>query len=140
LKQNVRIVLTIFLSTVVAQTQQATPPSNTTPPAEYKIPPEAAQKANPLKPTAEGMARAKKLYGMDCAMCHGPKGDGKGDMGGDFKNTTDFTNPDSMKDRSDGELFYITRKGKGDMPPEDTRASDSDLWNMVNYIRAMAKK
>ncbi len=86
------------------------------------------------------MARARKLYGMDCAMCHGEKGDGKGDMAADFKNITGFTNPDLMKDLSYGELFYITRKGKGEMPPEDNRASDRDVRNLVNYIRAKAKK
>jgi mono/diheme cytochrome c family protein len=138
--RRVLIPLVFLLSAGVLICQQTPPAPKPGAPAEYKIPPEEAQKANRVKPSAEGMARAKKLYGMDCAMCHGPKGDGKGDMGGDFKNTTDFTNPEAMKDRTDGELFYITRKGKGDMPPEDNRASDNDVWNMVNYIRAMAKK
>jgi mono/diheme cytochrome c family protein len=108
---------------------------------EYKIPPEAAAKVNPVKPTAESLARARKLYGIDCAMCHGKAGDGKGDMASDIKNVTDFTNPDALKKRSDGELFYITRNGKGDdMPPEDGRAKDEDIWNLVNYMRAFAKK
>jgi len=62
---------------VVAQTQQTTPPSKTPSPVEYKIPPEAAQKVNPLKTSAEGTARAKKVFHMDCAMCHGDSGDGK---------------------------------------------------------------
>jgi len=110
------------------------------PPAESKIPPEAAQKTNPVKPTPESHAKAKKLYAMDCAMCHGEKGDGKGDMASDMKNVTDFTNPDSMKGRTDGELFYIIRKGKGEMPPEGDRAKDDDVWSLVNYIRAFAKK
>ncbi|HEY6303281.1 MAG TPA: cytochrome c [Terriglobales bacterium] len=108
---------------------------------EYKIPPEAAAKNNPVKPTAESLAKGKKMYGIDCAMCHGDKGDGKGDMGPDFKNIPDFTNPDTLKNRSDGELFYITRNGKGaDMPPEDNRAKDDDVWNMVSYIRSLAKQ
>jgi mono/diheme cytochrome c family protein len=109
-------------------------------PSEYKIPPEAAQKANPVKPSPETMAKAKKLYGMDCAMCHGENGDGKGDMAADMKNVTDFTKPEALKDRTDGELFYIMRKGKGEMPPEGDRAKDDDVWSLVNYIRAFAKK
>src|SRR5271169_1540533 len=107
---------------------------------EYKIPPEAAARVNSVKPTAESLAKGKKLYGYDCAMCHGKDGDGKGDMASDMKNVTDFTNPDSMKGRTDGELFYIIRKGKGDMPPEGDRAKDDDVWSLVNYIRAFAKK
>jgi mono/diheme cytochrome c family protein len=108
--------------------------------AENKTPPEAAAKENPVKPSAESLAKGKKMYGIDCAMCHGKDGDGKGDMGGDFKNIPDFTKADTMKGRTDGELFNVTRNGKGDMPPEDSRAKDDDIWNMVNYVRAFAKK
>jgi mono/diheme cytochrome c family protein len=108
-------------------------------PAEYKIPPEAAQKANPVKPTPESLARGKKIYGVDCALCHGEKGDGKNDM--DIKNVPDLTNADVQKSGTDGEWFFITRKGKGDMPPEEaSRAKDDDLWSVVNYIRTFGKK
>jgi mono/diheme cytochrome c family protein len=128
----------IFALALWAQEQKDQPPAKS---AEYKIPPEAAAKANPVKPTAESLAKGKKMYGIDCSMCHGNSGDGKGDMGGDFKNIPDFTKPDTLKNRTDGELFYVTRNGKGaDMPPEDTRAKDDDVWNMVNYVRAFAKK
>jgi mono/diheme cytochrome c family protein len=134
-KVAVPILLTLTFG-LWAQNDQ--PPAK---PPENKVPPEAAAKANPVRPTAESLAKGKKMYGIDCAMCHGNNGDGKGDMGGDYKTMPDFTNSQAMKDRTDGELFYITRNGKGaDMPPEDNRAKDDDIWNMVNYIRSFAKK
>jgi mono/diheme cytochrome c family protein len=108
-------------------------------PVPYKIPPEEAAKVNPVKPSPESLARGKKLYNIDCAMCHGKDGDGKGDMASDMKNVTDFTKPDALKDRTDGELSYILRHGKGEMPPEGDRAKDEDIWNLVNYIRSLAK-
>ena len=111
------------------------------PPAEFKIPPDAATKSNPVKPGADSLARGKKLYGYDCAMCHGKSGDGKGDMASDMKNIQDFTKPEALKGRSDGDLFYIIRNGKGeDMPPEGDRAKDDDIWHLVNYVRSLAKK
>jgi mono/diheme cytochrome c family protein len=113
---------------------------NQAPKSDSKVPPEEASKPNPVRPTAESQAKAKKTYGIDCAMCHGEKGDGKGDMAGDLKNVTDFTNPDSLKNRTDGELFYIIKKGKGEMPPEGDRAKPDDIWNLVSYIRTFAKK
>jgi mono/diheme cytochrome c family protein len=61
-------------------------------------------------------------------------------MASDIKNVSDFTNPDVQKARTDGEWFYITRKGKGEMPPEGDRVKDEEVWNIVNYIRAFAKK
>jgi len=136
--QRIPLVLFILLFFVFALWAQK---PKDQPPAEYKIPPEAAAKANPVKPTAESLAKGKKLYGYDCAMCHGEKGDGKGDMASDMKNVTDFTNPEALKNRTDGELFYIIRNGKGEtMPPEGDRAKDDEIWNMVNYIRSLAKK
>jgi len=117
--------------------------AQTPPPAkgESKIPPEDAKKTNPVKPTAESLAKGKKTYNIDCALCHGEKGDGKSDMASDMKNITDFTNPDVQKNATDGEWFYIIRKGKGDMPAEDSaRAKDEEVWNLVNYIRAFGKK
>ncbi len=124
-----------------AQKPNDQPPAKAQAPSEYKIPPGDAARVNPVKPTAESHAKGKKMYGYDCAMCHGKDGDGKGDMASDMKNVTDFTKPDALKNRTDGELFYIIRNGKGDdMPPEGERAKDDDIWNMVNYIRSLAKK
>ena len=124
--------LFVFVFTLWAQKPQ--------PPAEYKIPPADAAKTNPVKPGPESLAKAKKLYGIDCAMCHGANGNGKGDMASDMKNVTDFINPDALKNRTDGELFYVIRHGKNEMPPEGDRAKDDDIWNLVNYIRSLAKK
>ena len=109
-----------------------------TPPAEYKIPPEAANQSNPFKPSPESLARGKKIYGYDCAVCHGKDGDGKGDMT-EMKGIPDFTDPAVQKSHTDGEWFYIIQKGKGEMPPEGDRAKSEDLWNLVNYVRAFAK-
>jgi mono/diheme cytochrome c family protein len=137
LQETVLMVLTMLVLACVVGAQESQPPAKA---PEQKAPPAAAQKQNPVKPTPESLAKGKKTYGIDCAMCHGEKGDGKGDMASDMKNVTDFTNPDVQKGRTDGEWFEIIRKGKGEMPPEGERAKDEDVWNLVNYIRAFAKK
>jgi mono/diheme cytochrome c family protein len=74
-------------------------------------------------------------------MCHGKTGDGKGDVAADMKlKMNDETNPATLKDRTDGELFYIIQKGKDQMPPEGSRVKDEAIWDMVNYVRFLAKK
>jgi mono/diheme cytochrome c family protein len=131
------VVLSVLLSFAIAASAQE-PQS---PPAEYKIPPEAAKQVNPVKPTPVNTARARKLYGYDCAMCHGKDGDGKGDMASDMKTPIkDFGDPATLKDFSDGELFYIIKNGKGDMPPEGDRAKVDETWSLVAYVRSFAKK
>src|SRR5882672_7451945 len=68
------------------------------------IPAEAARMVNPVKSTAESLARARKIYGYDCALCHGAAGDGKGDAVADMKlKMKDYTDPASLKDLTDGE-------------------------------------
>src|SRR5580704_17856915 len=111
------------------------------PPVPSANPAEAAHMTNPVKPTAESQARARKLYGYDCAMCHGPNGNGKGDIVLEPKVTLkDYTDPAALKDLSDGELFYIIKNGKGQMPSEGDRAKTDELWNMVILVRSFSKK
>lgn len=96
---------------------------------------------NPVKTTPESLAHAKKIYGYDCAMCHGVNGDGKGDVVSDLKLTLkDYTDPNALKDLSDGEIFYIIKNGKGQMPGEGDRAKPEDVWNMVVLVRSFSKK
>ena len=74
-------------------------------------------------------------------MCHGKTGDGKGSVGTDMKLTmSDFSDPASLKDKTDGELLYIIKNGKGQMPPEGDRLKGNELWNLVNYVRSLANK
>ncbi|HEX5422668.1 MAG TPA: cytochrome c [Candidatus Acidoferrales bacterium] len=123
-----------------AQAQPATPAAQSNAPAAYKIPDEALKQINPEKPTAESIATGKRIYGYDCAMCHGASGDGKGDLAGDMKlQLADFRDPKSLAGKTDGELFYVIKNGKGDMPAEGTRAKPDQLWDMVNYIRSLNK-
>ncbi len=90
---------------------------------------------------AKGLAQAKKLYGIDCALCHGATGDGKTDVAKDMSLTlADWTDPKSLAGKTDQELTDIIRKGKDKMPPEDkSRATDEEVKNLIAYIRSMAK-
>lgn len=94
-----------------------------------------------LKPTAESQAKAKQLYSIDCAMCHGDNGNGKTDLATSMSLTLpDFTDAKSLADHLDGELFNVIRNGKGKMPAEDkARATDTEVWNIVIYVRKFSQ-
>ncbi len=110
-------------------------------PAPTVIPAEAVKMVNPVKPTAESQAHAKKMWGYDCAICHGANGNGKGDIAGEMKPPLkDYTDPAALKDMTDGELFYIIKNGKGQMPAEGDRGKPDDFWNMVILVRSFSKK
>ena len=97
-----------------------------------------AKMVNPVKPTAESLAQGKKYYGYDCAMCHGATGNGKGEVETSDK-LPDFTDPSSLKGKTDGELFCSLKTGKGHMPLERIRISPNELWNLINYVRSLGK-
>lgn len=100
-----------------------------------------ASAKNPIKPTAESQTKAKNLYQIDCAVCHGDNGNGKTDLATSMSLTlNDWTDPKSLADKQDGQLFNLIRNGKDKMPPEDpARAKNDDVWNLVTYIRGFSK-
>ena len=111
------------------------------PPAASQSTGPAAGKGNPVKPTPEGIAHAKKMWGYDCSMCHGANGDGKGDIASSMKTKMkDYTDPAALSALSDQDLFTIIQKGKGQMPPDGGRSKPDDIWNMVIYVRSFSKK
>ena len=74
-------------------------------------------------------------------MCHGTDGDGKGEVAVPEKlNIVDFRDPATLKDKTDGELFYLLKNGHGHMPPEQIRVKSDELWNLINYSRMLSKK
>lgn len=95
---------------------------------------------NPIKPTADSQAKAKALYAIDCAMCHGDNGNGQTDLAKSMSlASVDFTDPKTLAGKADGDLFDIIRNGKDKMPPEAAgRAHDEMVWNLIIYIRKLA--
>ena len=128
------IILPLLVSFSLAQETKPTPKT-----AYHPVPVKDAREPNPVKPTPESIAEGKKIYGYDCAQCHGATGDGKTDVAKELK-VPDLTDPALLKDRTDGELFYTIKHGHGNMPPEGNRVTPEQLWNLVNYIRSLAKK
>jgi mono/diheme cytochrome c family protein len=134
------LVLLGLLSLGLLLSAQQTP-STQSAPAAAAIPAEAAKQPNPVKSSPESLARARKWWGMDCAMCHGKDGNGKGETASDMKLAmADFTDPATLKARTDGELFYVIKNGNNDMPPEGDRVKVQENWDLVNYVRSLAKK
>jgi len=75
---------------------------------------------------------AAATYKAKCAMCHGPDGKG-GKMG-----TRDFASPE-VKAETDAQLTEIITKGKGKMPAYDGKLKDTEIKDLVTYIRSLAK-
>jgi mono/diheme cytochrome c family protein len=110
-------------------------------PAGQKVPLEGANRKNPVESSPDSIAEGKQWYGIECSMCHGKEGDGKGELAQDMKwNLRDWRDSSALQGFTDGELFQIISKGKGQMAGEEERMKPEQTWHMVNYIRSFAKK
>jgi mono/diheme cytochrome c family protein len=111
------------------------------PAAESKSAPETPKRLNPVKPTPSSIASGKKSYTYDCAMCHGKEGAGDGDLAGQMHlKLRDYRDPAVLKELTDGEIYSIITNGKGQMTGEEGRMKPEQIWDLVNYIRSLAKK
>ncbi len=116
-------------------------PTQEKPSTEPKMTPEDAAKKNPVLPSPDGLAEARKLFGYNCAMCHGKTGDGKGDLAVDMKlELRDWRDASTIEKMTDGELFWMISNGKGKMPGEGDRTPEKTRWNFVNLVRSFGKK
>ena len=121
-----------------ASSSTAATPSS---PHNFVITPEDTAKKNPIRFTEASVDRGRKVYMTQCALCHGEKGDGKGDLATEMKlNIPDLTKPDALSGRTDGELLAIIANGKDPMPSQKERMTEHQLWNLVNYLRALGGK
>lgn len=113
--------------------------AESTQPVPLVIPEEEKSRKNPIAPNAESRDIGRKIFQSQCKMCHGEKGDGKGDLAQEMDlKVPDFTDPETQKKRTDGELFYILMQGHGEMPSQGKRLRDEQKWHLINYIRTLA--
>jgi mono/diheme cytochrome c family protein len=115
--------------------------------ARDDVPPEVAQRENPVTLPDSKLRYYTRQYRAKCARCHGAEGDGGGDEAQDQAvPPRDFTDPAYMKSRTDGELFYQIYAGGGDRcampaygPESDHGWSEEKIWYMVAFIRRFAE-
>ena len=102
--------------------------------------PEAAKIKNPVAATPESAAAGKRLYQRLCIRCHGSggKGDGEAAVGAE---PADLTSGRLTFGSTDGEIYASIREGTSkDMEGYAERISETDTWNVVNYLRSLAAK
>ncbi|HUO26211.1 MAG TPA: c-type cytochrome [Candidatus Aquilonibacter sp.] len=80
---------------------------------------------------------AAATFKAKCAMCHGA--DGKGSAMGQKMGVHDFASAEVQKE-TDAELAEIISGGKGRMPAYKDRLKESEIKDLVAYIRTLGKK
>jgi mono/diheme cytochrome c family protein len=80
-----------------------------------------------------------KLFGTECAACHGLDGHTPTDAGRwMYPRAADLTSPE-VQQYSDRELFWIVKNGirLSGMPAFGRVESDEHIWNLAHYVRTL---
>ncbi|MBI4168509.1 MAG: cytochrome c [Acidobacteria bacterium] len=132
------VLATLALAAAQEEAQQPPVPAQVQQPKPPAIPEAEKNRRNPVPPLPEAIESGRNLFSSQCSMCHGAKGDGKGNLVKELGiKVPDFTDPKQQSRRTDGELFYILSRGHGEMPAEK-RLTEQHRWEMILYIRTLA--
>jgi mono/diheme cytochrome c family protein len=111
-----------------------------------KAPDEYHGRRNALEATPQAIAAGEALFQGDrrkisCASCHGEKGDGQGRLSNQFDPPPrNFACKDTINGVPDGQLFWIIRHGSpGTSMPPNHKLTDEQTWQLVHYIRTLAR-
>ncbi|MGB8321977.1 MAG: PQQ-dependent sugar dehydrogenase [Candidatus Acidiferrum sp.] len=96
----------------------------------HNAPTSSAQMKNPFAGQADAVAAGAKPYATNCASCHGPTGQGTGNVPSLVDGPT-LTVPD-------GEVFWFITTGsvKNGMPPWST-LPEEQRWQIVSFVKSL---
>lgn len=102
-------------------------------PAKYKT------MQNPVKADEASIAAGKDLFNKNCAACHGKTGLGDGPKSKGLTIPSASFVKAEYQNQSDGDQFYKSKFGRGEMPKYEGKIDDNGLWQIINYLRTLKK-
>lgn len=104
----------------------------------------APASANALKNPYEGDASAakdgKKIYTTYCAPCHGNTGRGDGIAAASVNPKPADHTSEAVQKEADGALYWKMTEGRGPMTSYKQVLTDKQRWELVCFIRTLARK
>jgi mono/diheme cytochrome c family protein len=108
--------------------------------AQWTAPAAEAGKKNPVAVNESSLAAGQKIYLKRCVACHGKTGNGDGPNAADLGIHPAKLSDPAVREQTDGALFWKITVGKKPMPNYGSRLSSTDRWNVINYVRSLAKR
>jgi mono/diheme cytochrome c family protein len=108
-------------------------------PKPWDVPANFKSMKNPVAKGDASNKAGKTIYDKNCASCHGKVGLGDGVKARALKTSAGDFSKAEYQNQTDGDHFYKTKTGRGEMPKYEGKLSDDDIWNTVNYMRTFKK-
>ena len=124
---------------------KAAPPQQDFSKNTWELPDDADKTPNPVASSPESIAKGQELYleqtKGNCIFCHGETGAGnEANLPKLRRKPANLSNKERMTAMTDGEVFWKISKGiNGIMPAGEKRMTEEERWNVVNYVRTLAK-
>jgi len=135
IKRLSRLLLFILLAQVVGPVNRVAAQSK----GPWVAPKDADNVKNPLAGNTDILKYAKVIYSSYCGPCHGNAGKGDGiAAAGLAVKPADHTS-DKVQAQSDGAIFWKLTTGRTPMPSYKATLPENQRWELVNYIRSLAK-
>lgn len=138
------MLLAIASSTALAG-HQALPPDQCPQPRFTGLAPaDLYARVNPLEPDRANRRAGRELYedlsNPSCVICHGKKGQGDGQLAGQFEpRPRNFACAATVDGIPDGQLHWIIKNGSpGTAMPPFGYLSDEEIWQLVIYLRSLS--
>lgn len=108
-------------------------------PKPWVVPAGSSTMKNPIAQSAASTKTGMDLYTKNCASCHGKAGLGDGVKARALKTFPGDFSKTEYQGQTDGDQFFKTKTGRGEMPKYEGKLADNDIWNVVNYMRTLKK-
>lgn len=98
--------------------------------------------SNPFPITEGGLAKGKELYEINCAICHGKKGEANGTIveSGVYPAVPSSYLNDEFIAAGDGRYYHAIMHGKNMMGHYKDKLSYEERWQVIHYIRSLQAK
>ena len=102
---------------------------------------------NPLEINEKNLKEGEALYGMFCAHCHGPEGNGGGSIGHPIYSNIPHYNDKkqirrtgkTMSELKAGHIFHSITYGVNAMGPHSSQLSEDERWKLVMHVQKLQK-
>lgn len=90
---------------------------------------------SPLETNDENLAKGKALFTINCAVCHGDKGDGQGVL----MQRDKVLGIPNYKDReiTEGSIYHVIMYGRNMMGSHASQLKDNERWEIVQYVQKL---
>ena len=100
---------------------------------------DAAILVNPLPRTESVLKNGRRDFNIYCSACHGLLGNGVPTLTAAYGAKPANLVADQIRQRPDGEIYYVIMKGKNAMPSYAADLDEDQRWSVVNYVRVLQR-